>query len=731
MSWFDEQIRERKVKDEAVFEESFSNMAKSVIGRRAFDILDDNKILDDAIEAVLNYYHIKGNDIPERISDIDDRIEYAMRPNGIMRRSVRLTGEWYKDALGAMIGIRRDDGSRVALIPGDFSGYYYVDHKTGVKEKITKKNASLFEEAAYVFYKPFPLRKISLKDVAGFVVGTITAGDYVLCALATLIVTLIGMLTPMLTSVLTGRVVDNHDINLLIAGAVFLMCSSIGGVLVTMIKNIILARVSIRMDSAVSSATMMRILSLPPSFFKNYSAGELSNYEMQVNSLCQIMINTVLSTGLTSIFSVCYIIQIFRYAPALTFPALIILVITILISVVSTVMRMRNTRRRLAADALESGVSYEMISGVQKVRLSGAEKRAFAKWANIYAQSAEPTYNPNWLIKLSPVMTSAVTIIGTIVLYSFAIANDVSVSDYYAFNSAYGLVSAAFISLAGIAESIAQIKPVLELVKPIFDAEPEISEGKNVVSSISGNIELNNICFKYDEDAPNVIDGLSLRIKSGQYVAIVGKTGCGKSTLVRLMLGFEKPQKGAIYYDGKDIESMDLKSLRQNIGVVMQDGKLFSGDIFHNITIASPKLTVDDAWEAAELSGIADDIRSMPMGMYTLLSEGGGGISGGQRQRLMIARAIAPKPKLLIFDEATSALDNVTQKKVSDSLDNLKCTRIVIAHRLSTIRNCDRIIVLDDGKIIEDGNYEQLIQDKGFFAELVERQQTRVDGGEA
>ena len=259
-----------------------------------------------------------------------------------------------------------------------------------------------------------------------------------------------------------------------------------------------------------------------------------------------------------------------------------------------------------------------------------------------------------------------------------------------------------------------------------MDAIPEVSEGKLVVERLSGGIELNNVSFRYNENMPNVVDDLSLKIRPGQYVAIVGSTGCGKSTLMRIMLGFEKPQKGAVYYDGKDLNSMDLKSLRRKIGVVMQNGKLFQGDIYSNIVISAPQLTMDDAWAAAEQSGIADDIRRMPMGMHTIISEGSGGISGGQRQRLMIARAIAPKPRILMFDEATSALDNITQKIVSESLDKLKCTRIVIAHRLSTIRDCDRIIYLEKGKILEDGTYDELIALNGKFAELVERQRLDV-----
>ncbi len=337
------------------------------------------------------------------------------------------------------------------------------------------------------------------------------------------------------------------------------------------------------------------------------------------------------------------------------------------------------------------------------------------------------SYNPPTILKMNPVIQLAITLTGTIVMYYTAMESGISVADYYAFNTAYGMVSGAFLSLLSLALTVAQILPILYMAKPILETEPEISEGKQVLTRLSGGIELNNVSFHYREDMPNVLDNLSLKIRPGQYVAIVGATGCGKSTLMRLMLGFEKPQKGAVYYDGKDLETIDLKSLRHKIGVVTQDGKLFQGDIYSNIIISAPWLTLNEAWEAAELAGIADDIRRMPMGMHTLISEGSGGVSGGQRQRLMIARAVAPKPRILMFDEATSALDNVTQKKVSDALDQLKCTRVVIAHRLSTIRQCDRIIVLDKGKIVEDGTYDELKDAGGIFSQLVSRQRLDQD----
>ena len=333
------------------------------------------------------------------------------------------------------------------------------------------------------------------------------------------------------------------------------------------------------------------------------------------------------------------------------------------------------------------------------------------------------TYNPPIMIKFNGAFTLAVTSIGTMIMYYYSIHSGVSVSDYMAFISAYGLVNGAFTALLSAALQAAEIKPMMEMVKPILETEPETVKQKSVITHLSGSLELNNVSFRYDESMPYVLNNVSLKIRSGQYVAIVGKTGCGKSTLMRLLLGFEKPEKGAVYYDGRDLATLDLKSLRSKIGVVMQNEKIFQDDIFSNIKISAPKLSMEDAWEAVRLAGLEDEIRAMPMGMYTMLSEGQGGISGGQRQRLLIARAIAPKSKILMFDEATSALDNVTQRNISRSLEQLKCTRIVIAHRLSTIKNCDRIIVLEEGQIIEDGTYEQLMEKEGAFAELVRKQQ--------
>ena len=723
MGWFDEQIRQRKQNDDDVFADSFVNMAAAVLGSKVTGSLSDGSAAaKSAIDEILKYYHVKSREVPDNIKDTNEQLEYLMRPYGIMRRTVRLEKGWYRDAVGAMLGVMKESGRVVALIPAGFSGYCYIDPDSGKKIKINRRNQRLFDTEAIAFYKPFPLKKIGLGSVAKYIAETLSAADFALIALATLALSLIGMLSPKLNNILFAAVLPSGSVRLLLSIAVFTVSVSVSSLLISATKEMITARINTKMSVSVQAAAMMRIMSLPADFFKGYGSGDLSSRAAHISSLCNMLVSAVLTTGLTSAFSLIYISQIFIYAPVLVVPAIAVILATVAFSLISSFAQMRISKKQMELSAKESGMSYALISGIQKIKLAGAEKRAFARWGNLYAQNAKLTYNPPAFIKLNSVISLAISLIGNIVMYAAAVKSGVSVADYYAFGTAYGMVSGAFMSLAGMALTVAQIKPILETVQPFFNTVPEISEGKEVITRLSGGIELTNVSFRYNENMPLILDNMSLKIRPGQYVAIVGKTGCGKSTLMRLLLGFEKPQKGAVYYDGRDIERIDLKSLRRRIGVVMQNGKLFSGDIYSNIVISAPWLTQSDAWDAAEKAGIAEDIRRMPMGMNTIISEGSGGISGGQRQRLMIARAIAPKPKILMLDEATSALDNLTQKRVSESLDSLKCTRIVIAHRLSTIKQCDRILVLDGGKITEDGTYDELIAQNGVFAELVERQ---------
>lgn len=727
MGWFDEQIRQRKERDQEIFEESFVELAGAVLGKKATGQLNDERYMTKAaIGEILKYYHIKPREIPETIRDNDDQLEFLMRPHGIMRRNVQLDKGWYKDAYGPMLAFTKEDNKAVALIPNGLSGYYYKDFDSGKKISVDRKSAMNIERDALCFYQPFPMRRLTVADLFAYIRGTIQIGDLVLAAAAALMVSLIGMINPVVTAALTGRVYESGSSRLLVGIAVFMIATTLSSQMIEAAQSLLRSKILTKTSMSVQAATMMRIMSLPTTFFRRFGSGEISSRAQSISMLSDILLGSVLMTSLAAVMSCVYIFQLFAYASVLAVPSLMIILATVVLTVVSSLMQSRISRRKMELSAKRSGLTYAMITGVQKIKLAGAEKRAFARWAKEYSKSAKLEYDPPLFIKVNPVFTAALALTANVVLYYIAAKNNVSVSDYMAFNVAYGALMGAFSSVSYLSMTVAQIPSILKVAEPILDAEPEVADGKQVLTRLSGNIELNNVSFRYSPDMPYIINDLSLKIKAGEYVAIVGKTGCGKSTLVRLLLGFEKPEKGAVYYDGKDMNKIDLKSLRRKIGTVTQDGGLFQGDIFSNITISAPELTLEDAWRAAETAGIADDIRDMPMGMSTVISEGQGGISGGQKQRLMIARAVAPRPKILIFDEATSALDNKTQRQVSDALDALRCTRIVVAHRLSTIKSCDRILFLENGRIAEEGTYDELVELDGKFAQLVQRQRTDI-----
>ena len=727
MGWFEKQVKQRKDLDQQMFEESFFKAAEAILGQRKASQMSDERIITkQAIEDILKYYHYKPVELPRKIKTLDEQLDYSLRPRGIMRRNIELEEGWYKDSYGPVLAYLKEDGSPVAILPRNMVGYYYIDHKTGNKVRLDAKTAQLFNREAFCFYKPLPQKPIGIQELFLYMKDCLSVSDVVLIVIATLASTLVGMLMPRITQALTGPVLSGGKASALVGVAVTIICVAIASNLIRSVTGLFTQRIKTKTSVNVEAALIMRILTLPAPFFRKYSAGELTKRVQAINMLCTVIMGIVFSTGLSSVFSLLYIKQIFSFAPALVIPSMVTILISVLLTVSTAFIQIKVSRRRMELDAKQSGMAYSMISGIQKIKLAGAEKRIFSKWMNLYAETAKLTYNPPLFLKINSVLNLAVTLISTIVLYGIAAVNGINPSSYLAFNAAYGSLMGAFMALAGLALQSANIKPIIEMAEPFLKAEPEAADNKEMITSISGAIELSNVSFRYGEDMPYIVNDMSLKIKAGEYIAIVGRTGCGKSTLMRLLLGFERPERGAIYYDNKDMKSLDLCSLRRKIGSVTQNGGLFQGDIYSNIVISAPELTLQDAWEAAEIAGIADDIRAMPMGMQTMISEGQGGVSGGQKQRIMIARAIAPKPKLLLFDEATSALDNKTQKQVSDALDKMGCTRIVIAHRLSTIRNCDRILFLDKGKIIEDGSYDELIAKGGHFAELVERQRLDV-----
>ena len=712
---FDEQLENRKTGDEIMFENAFGDLMSILYKNPKTEESD----IADAVSEILSYLRLKTPEVPETVTDPEARIEYMLRPSGAMRRRVELKGEWWTDSVDPFFGCTVD-GEPVALLPGKAGGYAYRG-KDGKKIKVNKKTAKNISEDAFCFYKPFALKKLHLVDLAMFMVKNLRVSDFVYVMIISLIVSLLGLATPYVNSQLYGTVIPSGIKTNILAVGFLLGGAAIGSILFGLARSLVLTRFSM-LFIRVQNAAMMRVLSLPVTFFKDYPAGEVASRMQCLTGLCETISNTVMSTGLTALFSFVYLFQMNQYAPAMVAPAFVIIFAMLAMSVLTTILQMKISRKRMKASAKLSALLFALISGIQKIKLTGAQKRAFAKWANRYKEVGQLTYSPPMFLRLLEPINLVISLGGSILLYFAAGASGINAADYLAFMAAYGALSGAIMMLSGLAQTFTDVKVNLEMVRPLMETEPETQENKKQIAALSGQMEMNNVSFKYSKDGPLILDDITLKVRPGEYLAIVGKTGCGKSTLLRLLLGFEKPETGAIYYDGHSLESLDLRALRQCIGVDLQNGKLMAGSIFSNIVVTAPWKNLDDAWEAAEMAGIAQDIREMPMGMHTMIAEGGGGVSGGQRQRILIARALISKPKLIFFDEATSALDNITQKHVADSVATLKATRVIIAHRLSTIKGCDKVIVLDAGKIVEEGGYDELMEKKGEFYELVKRQ---------
>ena len=721
MGWFEEQVKKRKRLDNQSFEDSFMSLAGLKIDNK--NNLSEEALRENyAIGQILSFFHHQMVDIPSNITTFKDKLNYALKQYDIEYRKVELNDEYVHDTKNPILIFTFLHNIPVILFPHGNDEYYYINYQTGKKEKIKAELINRFEVDAYLFYRPLPNTKVSIKEYIKYIRKSITVLDIVLLVVMYAAVAGVGLLLPMFTRQLTGDVVVSKDINLFIVTSVYVVSAAVGQLFIQGIQGYVNTRITIKVGKAIKEATMMRVLSLPASFFKKYNTGELTSRFNSVISLANILINGIFMTVVSFVMSLSYLFQLIGFASSLILPVVLILLVTAGFNVAVAIVQRNHTAKTLELDSKVTGVTYEMINGIQKIRLSGSEKRVFAKWANMYSRSAKLTYRPPIIIRLSVAISLFISLFGNIILYYVAARNNLDAGSYMAFVTSYGILSVAFTSLAAMTNVIASVGPVFDMARPILETEPETTTGKINIDGANGNIKLDDVSFKYTDNGPLILNHLSLDIKEGDYIAIVGQTGCGKSTLVRLLLGFEKPLEGNIYFDGHNLKDVDLVSLRKNIGTVMQNGSLFHADIFSNIIISSPDLKEEDAWIAAEIANIADDIRAMPMGMKTVISEGQGGISGGQKQRIMIARAIVHKPKILIFDEATSALDNKTQKSITESIDKLNCTRIVIAHRLSTIKSADRIIMLEGGKIIEDGNYETLIKNNGKFAELVNRQ---------
>jgi len=678
------------------------------------------------------------------------RLERIVHHTRTPARQVTLQGHWWRDQLGPMIAFRRDDGRPVALLPGsarrpgmrpfgtglassstvrgkaEWAGRGYVLHdpSNGSVERLTRDAAATLDSSAYVLYPSLPDRPLRARDLLRFGLRE-TGRDIALMLFMGLISALLGLAIPAATAVLVDEFIPSRlETPLLQMGALMLL-----GVVVIVVVNVTqdLAQVRIagRGANRLQPAVMDRTIRLPTDFLKHYTSADLAERVRVIDAIRAGLDAVVIDAMLTGLFSLTTLAFLFLVSPPLALVAMLLAVPMIVAAAWASQAQLPALRVVEARGAETAQLVYQLVDNISHLRAAGAEERAFARWGRLYQEYQTALLRATRIGSALAGFSAAYGVIG---LAAFFVAlqrlpsSGLSVGQMVMMVSIYGGFVGSATGFASGLQRVFHLQPKLQRARPLLAATPEVDPNRLDPGELSGRIEVSQVSFGYVEGAEPTVRDLSLTIEPGEFVALVGPSGCGKTTLLKLLLGFEHPRTGGVLYDGRDLRRLDMRALRRQIGTVLQSDRLMPGTLFENILGVSGRPN-EDAWDAARQAGIAGEIEDMPMGMHTLLTDGGSTLSGGQIQRLLVARALIGDPRITFLDEATSALDNRSQAIVMESLARMAVTRVVIAHRLSTVRDADRIIVMESGRIVQTGRYDDLMRQPGLFADLVRRQE--------
>ena len=649
-------------------------------------------------------------------------------------RKVLLRDEWWRHDNGSMVGflIGGSEGSAtgkpdelphpVALLPVSANSYRLLDPQTGTNVLIDKRTEGRLDRTAFMLYPAAIAPLPYAKDLLGPAIQRHWR-DLLLILLMAVAGGLLNMLMPIITGVIYGSVIPSGYQPELAQLAFGLCAAAFGACAFQITRALSVLRLTGKLDLHLQSIVWGRLLALPASFFRRFRVGDLADRVRGIRTIRQLLFADVTTTALALITTITSFGLLFYYSWRLALLASCLVVFLIAATTMLSLLQVRYLRRSVDLQGRLSSLTFSLVQAISKLRSSGAEIRSYGIWAKQFAERSHYALKAQRVVALQASLNAFYIVGSELTLFAVmgsGLRKRLSLSDFLAFSAAFGQVQAALLTFITLIPDLLSILPLYKRLEPILVERAEI-EGDQQAVELLGGIEVTNVSFRYHKAGSPVIDSVSFKARPGQFVAIVGPSGSGKSTLIRLLLGFESPDSGCIHYDGRDLASIDLKCLRRQIGTVLQNSKPITGDIFTNI-VGSTSGNLEAAWEAARIAGIDEEIRSMPMGMHTMIGEGATTFSGGEQQRLMIARAVVNRPGIILFDEATSALDNPTQDNVQRCLEHLSATRIVVAHRLSTIRHADRIYVLNNGRIVEEGNYQELWERGGYFAEMAQRQ---------
>ncbi|GAA2664783.1 NHLP bacteriocin export ABC transporter permease/ATPase subunit [Streptomyces vastus] len=654
-------------------------------------------------------------------SDRLDPVERIALASRIRTRAVRLDGRWWRDNIGPLVGHRAASGAPVALLWR--RGGYVAVHPSGRETPVEKANAAEFEPRAVMFYRPLPERRMGPLGLLRFSLRG-TGGDLRNLALSGLVTVALGALVPIATGQVLGVYVPKAQENLIVQFCLAIMIASVVSAAFMLMQNLTILRMEGRIEATLQPAVWDRLLRLPTKFFTARSTGELASAAMGISSMRRMMAGigpVVVQAGTVALMN---LVLLLVYSVPMALAAIGMLVVIAAVFLGLGLWQVRWQRRLVVLSNKLNNQAFQTLRGLPKLRVAAAENYAYAAWASEFARSRELQQRVGRIKNLNTVLGAVYLPLSSLIIFMLLAGparGSMSAGAFLTFTTSMTMLLTSVTQLTGAFVSAVAALPMFEEIKPVLDATPEVRVASTRPAALSGAIEAKKLSFRYTDDGPLVLDDVSFAIRSGEFVAIVGPSGCGKSTLLRLLIGFDKPVSGNVLYDGQDLAALDQSAVRRQCGVVLQHAQPFTGSILDCICGTEP-YTPEEAMAAAEMAGLAEDIKRMPMGLHTIVS-GSGAVSGGQRQRLMIAQALIRRPRILFFDEATSALDNETQRRVIESTHALNATRVVIAHRLSTVLDADRVIVMSEGRVVQQGPPAQLLADtSGRLHELVRRQ---------
>ncbi|ANJ10834.1 NHLP bacteriocin export ABC transporter permease/ATPase subunit [Streptomyces parvulus] len=651
-----------------------------------------------------------------------DPVERVALASRVRTRSVRLEDGWWRDEVGPLVGHRTLSGAPVALL-WRRGGYVAVHPATGRETPVERANAEEFEPRAVMFYRPLPERRLGPLRLLRFCLQG-TRRDLSGLLLAGLVTVGLGALVPVATGKVLGEFVPKAQTGLIVQVCLAVMLSGVVAAAFMLLQNLTILRLEGRVEATLQPAVWDRLLRLPTKFFTERSTGELASAAMGISAIRRLLAGVGPTVAQSVTVGAMNLGLLLWYSVPMALAAIGMLVVVAGVFLALGLWQVRWQRRLVKLTNKLNNQAFQTLRGLPKLRVAAAENYAYAAWAERFAHSRELQRRAGRIKNLNAVLGAVYLPLCTLLMFMLLAGparGSMSAAEFLTFNASVTMLLTSVTQLTGSFVSAVAALPLFEEIRPVLDATPEVRAASTRPGPLSGAIEARRLSFRYTDDGPLVLDDVSFEVRPGEFVAVVGPSGCGKSTLLRLLIGFDRPLSGSVLYDGQDLAALDQSAVRRQCGVVLQHAQPFTGSLLDVIRGTEP-YTPEEAMAAAEMAGLAEDIKRMPMGLHTIVS-GSGAVSGGQRQRLMIAQALIRRPRVLFFDEATSALDNETQRTVIESTKALKATRIVIAHRLSTVLDADRVIVMEDGKVAQQGPPARLLADTGGrLHELVRRQ---------